>query len=66
MREVYLVTEDDHSGVKHSVQYAVEGEQDSERAGEGRWGLVGRWMTRKRTYALAYISYVIRMGRLCI
>ena len=46
--------EDDHSGVKHSVQYVAEGVQDNVRAGEGRWGLIGRWMTRKRTYAVTF------------
>ena len=41
---------DDHSGVKHSVQYPYEEDHGWEYRGEGRWVVIARWMERTRAY----------------
>ena len=46
--------EDDHSGVKHSVQYPYEESHGLEYRGEGRWVVIARWMEATRAYEYEY------------
>ena len=47
--------QDDHSGVKHSVQFpSGDANRSGLHHGEGRWVVIGRWMTQVREYDTTY------------
>ena len=49
---------DDHSGVKHCVQYpsssAARRQAAAQWQGQGRWTLIARWMKKVRHYSVEY------------